>query len=93
MDDGFNTRIDAIAADALFERASALGHSIEEEVASVRRDARPLTIEEKVALSARQRAMAPADCPSDDSTLIIRWYRDTNGGRDADDGWADDARR
>ncbi|MCP3736351.1 hypothetical protein M9979_15900 [Sphingomonas sp. RP10(2022)] len=93
MHDGFNTRIDAIAADALYERASAFGHSIEEEVDALRREAQPLSIADKVALSARQRAMAPTDCLSDDSTLIIRWYRDTNGGRDTDDGWIDDHRR
>ncbi len=93
MDDGFNARIEAIAADALFERASAVGHSIEEEVAAVRREVRPLTVDEKIALSKQQRAMAPTDCLSDDGTLIIRWYRDTSGGRDTDDGWAGDDRR
>ena len=90
MHDGFHDRIDAIAADAIAERASVYGHSIEKEVAAVRREVRPLTIDEKVALSTRQRAMAPTDCLSDDSTLVIRWYRDTNGGRDTDDGWPDD---
>jgi hypothetical protein len=90
MHDGFATRIDAIAADAIAERAAALGHTVEQEVSALRDHLRPLTIAEKLAMSAQQRAMAPANCRSDDSTLIIRWYRDTQGGRDADDGWVDD---
>lgn len=90
MHDGFATRIDAIAADVIAERAAALGHTVEQEVAALREESRPLTVTEKLALSAQQRAMAPTDCLSDDSTLIVRWYRDTSGGRDTDDGWADD---
>jgi hypothetical protein len=90
MHDGFATRIDAIAADVIAERAAALGHTVEQEVSALRRNLRSLTVAEKLALSAQQRAMASTDCLSDDSTLIIRWYRDTSGGRDTDDGWVDD---
>lgn len=89
MDDQFSIRVDAIAADALSARAESAGHSVEEEVATVRREARRLSIEQKLALSASQRAMTPADCLSGDGTLIIRWFRDTSGGRDTDDGWVD----
>ena len=53
-------------------------------------DAVELSIDERLALSKRLRAMTPLDAPQEDSTLIIRWYRDTNGGRWTDDGWDDD---
>lgn len=36
-------------------------------------------------------AMTPPDGPEgSDSTLLIRWDRDTNHGRWVDDGWSDD---
>ncbi len=37
--------------------------------------------------------MTPPDGPPvrSDSTLLIRWDRDTDHGRDLDNGWADDA--
>ncbi|WP_373487376.1 hypothetical protein [Blastomonas sp.] len=39
-------------------------------------------------------AMTPPDGPdASDSTLLIRWDRDTNHGKWLDDGWADDAGR
>jgi hypothetical protein len=38
MHDGFATRIDAIAADAIAERAAALGHTVEQEVSALRYD-------------------------------------------------------
>jgi hypothetical protein len=45
-----------------------------------------LTPAERVALSDRLRAMTATDGPLSDSTEIIRYYRDTHGGR-----WADEA--
>ena len=92
MATGYDVRIEAIAAEALADRAAAAGRSIADEVTSARDSARPLTIAQKLASSKRLRAMTPADCTSDDSTDIIRWYRDTNGGRWTDDGWTDDDR-
>ena len=81
MDRTFDSRIEAISAEALAERAAAAGRSVQEEAAAVREQARTLTIEEKLALSARLRAMTPEDCKSHDSTLTIRWFRDTHSGR------------
>ena len=93
MEGQFNIRIDAIAANVLSERAESTGHSVEEEVAAVRREARLLSVAEKLALSASQRAMTPTECLSGDGTLIIRWFRDTGFGDYTDDGWVDADRR
>ena len=50
---------------------------------------------ELLRLSDHALAMTPPDGPTDvtDSTLLIRWDRDTGGGRWVDDGWADGAGR
>ena len=93
MDRGYDVRIEAIAVEALSDRAAASGRSIADEIASARGYAQPLTVEQKLALSRRLRATTAQDCTSDDSTDIIRWYRDTNGGRWTDEGWTDDDRR
>jgi plasmid stability protein len=74
--------------------AKANGRSLEAELREALRRAQPHPAarrEELRALSARLRAMTPNEPPQGDSTLLIRWYRDTNGGRWTDDGWADDA--
>jgi plasmid stability protein len=74
-------------------RARAKGHSLEQELREALRRAEPVVqppVEELKRLSAELRAMTPHGPPQDDSTLIIRRYRDTNGGRwTKDDGWAD----
>lgn len=46
-------------------------------------------------LSDQALAMTPPDGPDvrSDSTLLIRWDRDTGYGHDVDDGWNDDAGR
>lgn len=93
MDGDYGIRIEAIAAEALVERAAASGRSLEDEIASARASAVRLTVEEKLELSRRLRAMTPSDCLSHDSTDVIRWFRDTHGGRWTDDGWTDDDRR
>jgi antitoxin FitA len=74
--------------------AKANGRSLEAELREALRRAQPQTaarLEELRALSSRLRAMTPHEPPQGDSALIIRWYRDTNGGRWTDDGWADAA--
>lgn len=51
-----------------------------------------LSVEEKLRLTDELRAMTPQGANSSDSTLIIRWDRDTGGGDWVDDGWSDDDR-
>jgi plasmid stability protein len=72
-------------------RAREKGSSLEQELREALRRAEPIVqprVEELKRLSAGLRAMTPQGPPQDDSTLMIRWYRDTNGGRWTDDGWA-----
>lgn len=71
--------------------AKAKGISLEQALRDALRRSEPVVDEPTVALkqlSERLRAMTPHDPPQGDSTLVIRWYRDTNGGRWTDDGWA-----
>lgn len=88
--------IDDALLDAYRAAAKANGTSLEAELREALRRARPAvrkSSEELKALSARLRAMTPDEPPQGDSSLLIRWYRDTNGGRWTDDGWADAAGR
>lgn len=82
--------------DAYRAAAKANKRSLEAELRDALRRAKPAATangEELKALSARLRAMTPHDAPQGDSALLIRWYRDTHGGRWTDDGWADAAGR
>lgn len=72
--------------------AREAGRSLEAELRDALRRARPVVetpAEELKRLSLELRAMTPHEPPQGDSTLVIRWYRDTHGGRWTDDGWAD----
>lgn len=73
-------------------RARENGSSLEQELRDALRRAEPVAqprVEALKLLSAELRAMTPQEPPQDDSTLAVRWFRDTNGGRWIDDGWAD----
>lgn len=81
--------------DELLDRyraaAKAKGRSLEQELREALGRGEPSveeSVEELKRLSAGLRAMTPNEPPQGDSTLVIRWYRDTNGGRWTDDGWA-----
>ena len=93
MDQHFSDRVEASLAEALVENAAQAGRSLEDRVADVRQRVRPLSVAEKLKLSARLRAMTAGEGSSGDSTEIIRRYRDSQGGRWADDGGSDDAGR
>lgn len=74
--------------------AKSRGRSLEAELRDALLRAQPALetpVDELKRLSAELRAMTPHEPPQGDSTLIIRWYRDTNGGRWTDDGWTDAA--
>ena len=81
--------------DAYREAARDKGRSLEAELRDVIERNRPLrkkNAEQLGALSKRLRATRLPDGPGgEDSTPIIRWDRDTDHGRQLDDGWADDA--
>ena len=73
--------------------ARARGTSLEAELRDIIEANRPLrkkTAAELLRMSDEALAMSPPDGPSSDSTLIIRWDRDTNHGNSLDDGWSDD---
>lgn len=79
-------------------RARDRGTSVEAELRRlIEADAAPYVkdCEALIRLSDEALAMTPPDGPTDasDSTLLIRWDRDTNLGRWLDDGWNDDAGR
>lgn len=69
------------------------GRSLEAEIAALIERERPMRAKDPLALgelAKRLRAMTPPDGPDwIDSTLGIRWDRDTGHGRDLDDGWTD----
>lgn len=70
------------------------GRSLEAELRDALRRARPVVdspVDELKRRSIELRAMTPHEPPQGDSTLVIRWYRDTHGGRWTDDGGADAA--
>jgi hypothetical protein len=76
--------------------AEAKGRSLEAELRDLIESHRPKPPKDcarLLRLSDEALAMTPPDGPSpvSDSTLLIRWDRDTDHGRDVDDGWADDA--
>lgn len=63
------------------ERARENGRSLEAELRDVVSRGAALTRTERVALSDTLLALTATDALSGDSTDIIRWYRDTHGGR------------
>jgi antitoxin FitA len=74
--------------------AAEKGRSLEAELRDLIERNRPRKRKDSAALlrlSAELQAMTPPAGPdTSDSTLLIRWDRDTNGGRWLDDGWNDD---
>jgi hypothetical protein len=76
--------------------AEAKGRSLEAELRDLIESHRPKPPKDcarLLRLSDEALAMTPPDGPAtrSDSTLLIRWDRDTDHGRDLDNGWADDA--
>lgn len=61
--------------------AARHGRSLEAEYKEALRRARPLGQHDRRALAEEIRAMLPDEVPGPDGTEIIRWYRETNGGR------------
>jgi antitoxin FitA len=78
--------IDDKVLDTYRRRASEKGSSLEAELRETLTKGARLTPAEKMALSRRLIAMTATDGPLTDSTEIIRYYRETNGGR-----WVDEA--
>lgn len=82
--------------DAYRAAARAKGISVEAELRHLIETYAPVSRKDCAALlrsSDEALAMTPPDGPDDksDSTLMIRWDRDTNHGKWLDDGWDDDA--
>jgi hypothetical protein len=78
------------------QAAEAKGRSLEAELRDLIESHRPKPPKDcarLLRLSDQALAMTPPDGPKDqsDSTLLIRWDRDTDHGRNLDDGWQDDA--
>lgn len=76
--------------------AELKGRSLEAELRELietHRPKKPKDMAELLRLSDEALAMTPPDGPGDvsDSTLLIRWDRDTDHGRDLDDGWTSGA--
>lgn len=75
-------------------RARERGTSLEAELRELIEAHRPLRKKPAAELrrmSDEALAMTPPDGPTgSDSTLLIRWDRDTNHGRWIDNGWSDD---
>lgn len=97
MDQALVRRLKPGTLDAYREFARERGSSLEAELREVIEANRPMRRKDCAALlrlSDEALAMTPPDGPTiaSDSTLLIRWDRDTNHGKWVDDGWADDAR-
>lgn len=76
--------------------AEAKGRSLEaelRELIEVHSPKRPKDCAELLRLSDEALSMTPPEGPVEvsDSTLLIRWDRDTDHGRSLDDGWDSDA--
>ncbi len=76
--------------------AEAKGTSLEAELRELietHRPKRPKDCAALLRMSDEALAMSPPDGPDapSDSTILIRWDRDTNHGKWVDDGWSDDA--
>lgn len=87
-------RINDETLEAFRAVAREKGTSLEAELRELIESNRPRRTKnpvELLRLSDELQAMAPPDGPTtSDSTLLIRWDRDTNHGKWVDDGWADD---
>ena len=84
--------------DAYRVAAKRAGRSLEAELRALIEASAPMPEKDSAALlklSDEALAMTPPDGPVDvsDSTLLIRWDRDTNHGKWIDDGWVDDVGR
>jgi plasmid stability protein len=66
------------------QAAQRNGRSLEAELREALRRARPIVSGQRRQLAEEVRAMLPDFVPGPEGTEIIRWYRDTNGGR-----WSD----
>lgn len=66
------------------EAAQRNGRSLEAELREALRRARPVARGSRRQLAEEIRAMLPDAVPGPTGAEIIRWYRDTNGGR-----WSD----
>lgn len=74
--------------------AAAEGRSLEADLRDLIERHRPLRRKDPahlLRLSEELQAMTPEGPDGSDSTLFIRWDRDTNHGKWVDDGWTDDA--
>jgi hypothetical protein len=97
MEEAFLSRLSPAALEAYRERARANGRTLEEELQAILEAAAPRPAKDCAMLlriSDEALALVPPDGPpmGSDSTLLIRWDRDTQWGKWVDDGW-DDARR
>ena len=81
--------------EAFRAAAREKGRSLEAELRDLIESNRPARKKDSVKLlrlSAELQAMTPPGGPdTSDSTLLIRWDRDTNHGKWVDDGWIDDS--
>lgn len=94
MEEAFLSRLSPETLAAYRERARANGRTVEEELRAVLEAAVPRRPKDSALLmqiSDEALAMVPPDGPpiGSDSTLLIRWDRDTNHGKWVDDGWND----
>jgi plasmid stability protein len=64
--------------------AKANGRSLEAELREALKRSRPNRAGTRKALAMQVRSQLPDPTPGPEGTEIIRWYRDTNGGRDPD---------
>ena len=64
--------------------ARANGRSLEAELREALKRNRPDRITKRRELAMQVRSMLPDPTLGPEGTEIIRWYRDTNGGRDPD---------
>lgn len=85
-------KLELSIVNGLLRRAAIAGRSLEEEVELLTTQRSALSPGERLRQAAELRAMTPEGANSTDSTLIIRWDRDTGGGDCVDDGWSDDRR-
>lgn len=89
-----NISVSSDLAERFARAAADHGRSLEAELNAVLEAVPVRYVKDSAALlrlSDQALAMTPPDGPDgSDSTLLIRWDRDTNHGKWIDDGWADD---
>jgi len=74
---------DAVIA-AYRAAAAANDRSLEAELREALKRAKPIGAGDRRALAMQVRAMLPERIPGVEGAEIIRWYRDTSGGREPD---------